>query len=149
MSPKRITVKVNKNLLEDYDQLGSKDNKDYLQSPFLIRKDVFMMAVVCGFIKNQKSPLPDKSKDIHELFGTETFDDLDIAILTTIFIKDNAMEINSEIENLGKIVGLAEEYAEEGLKWLKIYIYENDQPNLYSLCDWIENPKWHSKSVNN
>ncbi len=138
---KRIRIRINPQFLEDYDTLGKRGNTNYEDCPFQIQKDVFMMATTCGFFKYQQEDLPSIT---HDLFGTEVLDELDIASLTAMYMKYNAMDIEGTLKDQEQIIKQAEKWAEAGFKWLKIYIIgDYDQANMYSLCDWLRDEKWY------
>lgn len=136
---KRIRIRIDPEFLEDYDTLGKRGSTDYENCPFIIQKDVFMMAATCGFLKNQEEELPSPT---HDLFGSEVLDDIDKASLTAMYMKTNNMDIQDTLEDDEKIFRQAEQWAHAGLKWLKIHILGDvDQANIYSLCDWLRDEK--------
>ncbi len=134
----RRLIHINKKFLETYDRLGAAHGDDPKDCPFPIRKDVFMMAVTWGFLKNQSEDLPTGKDAVHDLFGNETFSTTDQAILTALYIIYKENDIEAALADEIGLYNQAERWAEAGLKWLEInIIHDTDQANLYSLCDWI------------
>jgi hypothetical protein len=142
----RILVRINSDFLEDYDRLGkNQKNKNFENSPFQIRKDVFMLAATCGFLKDQEEELPNNA---HDLFSTTTLTKHDLAALKAMYINKNNMDIENALESDEKIIRQAERWAEAGLKHIKMRLFEttNPLPPIYILSDWItDDEMWFSK----
>lgn len=137
-----VIVRVDYDKLEDYDTLGHSKSTNFEKTPFPIRKDVFMMAATCGFLKNIEKELP---KNTSDLFRSGTFQDHDIAAMQTMCIAYNKMEIDDKVLSLDYIIRQSEKWAQAGFKYLKVYtIQDSGLDNLYSLCDWITlKRKWY------
>ena len=71
---KRVQIRINLRFLEDYDRLGTNivKDKDYEDSPFPIRKDVFMLAATCGFLKDQEEENGGASQKSTFLYAEDT-----------------------------------------------------------------------------
>ncbi len=134
----RRTLRINFKFLGDYDLLGAAHSADPKDSPFPIRKDVFMMAATWGFLKNQYEDLPSGKGATHDLFKEEQFTETDKAAITAMYISHNNMHIEKALSDESGKYDQAERWAEAGLKWLKIHIlHDTDQANIYSLADWV------------
>jgi len=132
-----ISIKINKSFLKDYDILTGKfeKNKNKMNCPFTMGKDVFMASVALGYLKNNF----EKVKNPHELFKTTTFSIEDCAILKALFLKNNEMNFDSNYTD-DNILKQAMGWAESGFKDLKIMtIGEKSLTNLECIVDEIKN----------
>lgn len=102
--------------MRELDEFNSMDNKD-----------LFMLAVSFGYLKNSKKTLKNDEKTQSGFTRERYLTNEDNSILKAIAIKENN-EVGI-IENIQNVYSVAEEYANGGIKYLKEFVF-NDPASL-------------------
>lgn len=126
-------VSIETSVHEIYKQLSEKSNQNPEMAPFFLMKDVFMWAVALGVSKRKRRPL---SGNKEQIFRWDQFSqDVDRPALKTIALAEvEEVEILLQEE---KILRIAEEYANEGIRELKAELIDQPAKPLWNLVNLV------------
>lgn len=126
-------VSIESNSHEIYKELSDKSAQNPEKAPFYLMKDVFMWAVTFGVQGGKRNPL---STGKTQIFRWDQFSaDVDIPALMAIAVAETG-----EVEVLDdepRILRIAEEYANYGIRELKRELIDQPGQPLWNLLDYI------------
>jgi dnd system-associated protein 4 len=126
-------VSIEKKVHDIYIELSRQSKKGPEDAPFILMKDVFMWAVALGVNKGKGKDLAGAKEQI---FRWDQFSqDVDIPVLKAI-----ALAETGDVEVLvdePKILRIAEEYANSGIREIKSKILDNPGKPLWNLVDEV------------
>lgn len=124
-------VAIDASLHDLYKELT--EGKDIEKAPFLTMKDVFMLAVCLGYRRGQRKPIAGKQQQIFH--WAQFSDQVDMPILKAI-----AIAVTGDVlvlSDFGKVVELAEEYANAGIHEVRTKVADYSGEPLWGLVDLV------------
>ena len=120
--PKVINVEMKKK--KDFDLLKEDKTSFFFGKD---HKDVFLMAMVYGFLNNSVKPLGEKHSGGH--CRVETLNERDITLIKAVAVKKTgSLDV---LLNLKEVYSIAEQYANGGISYLKNDVFSK-QHGSYS-----------------
>ena len=108
-----------------------------LQTPFRMMKDVFLWAAALGHARNLCRPLQGRCTGI--LRWAPFTAQVDVPFLRALAI--SSTQDLSVIQHQGKILRIAEEYANGGIRELRDCLLDRESPPLWHLVDLLATPQ--------
>jgi dnd system-associated protein 4 len=126
-------VSIEDDVHDIYKSLSEKSAQNPESTPFLLMKDVFMWAVALGVRSEKRRPLSGSKR---EIFRWDQFSqDIDIPSLKVL-----ALAEEEDVEILlheDKILRIAEEFANAGIRILKSELIDQPAKSLWNLVNLI------------
>lgn len=125
-------VNIDDSVAPIYKQLVDGSNNE--EAPFRTMKDVFMFAALLGYRQGRRRSLSTGKKiTIRRDVLTEN----DFTLLKTLALAETS-DVNV-LQDLGKILTIAEEYAHAGIHELKAYLLDQGGQPLWNLVELVNN----------
>lgn len=127
-------VSIDSSVHDLYKQLAA--GKSVEDSPFTTMKDLFMLAVYAGYTSGERRPLSKKEQPFHYSVFSEKED---VPLLKAIAIASTGdIQI---LEDFGKVVEIAEEFANYGISFVYGYLSEQGGEALWNLTALLRDLK--------
>ncbi len=134
----RDTVSIDESVHEIYKQLT--EGNDPLNAPFRTMKDVFMWAMVLGYLRRERRPLTGKRVVIFRL--AQFSPQLDVPLLKALALADR--EAVSILHNQEGMLESAEEFANAGINELRNKILMGYGQPIWNMVSLVFSSSKHS-----